>query len=459
MVETLQLRGKNVLVLGLGATGLSMARWLVRQGARVRVADSRFDPPNAATLASELPDVHLETGPFGDASFETIDLVAISPGIALTEPAVKRALDRDLPVVGDVELFAHAKHAAARVIAITGSNGKSTVTTMAGSMCAAAGARTVVAGNIGLPVLDALSDVTSPDVYVLELSSFQLETTRSLDPTAAAVLNVSEDHLDRYDGMAAYARAKARIFRGSGAQVLNRDDAWSLAMRLPGRQVVTFGLGAPDAASDWGIVSDAGTAFLVQGARRVMAFADLGAPGLHNAANALAALALGTALGLPELPMVGALRAYRGLPHRLQPVARCGDVAFYDDSKGTNVGAAVAALSGLGRTCVLIAGGEGKGQDFAPLAQAVRRHARAVVLIGRDRDRIRAALASSGVVLTTADTLEDAVDIAYAAALPGDAVLLSPACASFDMFRDYRHRGEAFALIARALAQRLGGRH
>jgi UDP-N-acetylmuramoylalanine--D-glutamate ligase len=372
---------------------------------------------------------------------------------------LKQALDDGLQVVGDVELFARAKDAASRVIAVTGSNGKSTVTTMAGSMCEAAGARTVVAGNIGLPVLYALSEAAQAEIYVLELSSFQLETTRSLDPAAATVLNVSEDHLDRYDGMQSYARAKARIFQGRGAQVLNREDGWSLGMLLRVRQVVTFVLNAPQEARDWGIVSDASGAFLTQGGRRVMALSELGVPGLHNAANALAALALCTTLGLPESPMVGALRAFRGLPHRLQPVAACGRITFYDDSKGTNVGATVAALSGLGRKSVLIAGGEGKGQDFAPLAQAVQQHARAVVLIGRDRDRIRAALAVSGVALLAADTLEDAVSIAYAAAMPGDGVLLSPACASFDMFRDYRHRGETFARIASALAQRSGGRH
>ena len=288
--------------------------------------------------------------------------------------------------------------------------------------------------------------------------AFRLETTRSLRPAAATVLNLSEDHLDRYDGMESYARAKARIFQGDGAQVLNRDDAWSARMRLPGRHVLTFGLGAPGAAADWGIVPDSGRSFLVQGERRVMEASELGVPGLHNASNALAALALCSVLGLAESPMLRALREFRGLPHRLQPVAVCNAVTFYDDSKGTNVGATVAALSGLGKTCVLIAGGEGKGQDFTPLAPVVRDHARAVVLIGRDRDRIQAALAATDVALMSAATLEDAVAMAYAAALPGEAVLLSPACASFDMFRDYRHRGEEFARIARALAQRSGGR-
>ncbi len=447
-------------MLGLGATGFSMARWLVRQGAHVRVADSRTAPPNAARLADELPGVRLDTGPFRASSFEAIDLIAISPGIAVREPQVRQALEKGMPVVGDVELFARAKDAQSRVVAITGSNGKSTVTMMAGSMCNASGARTVVAGNIGLPVLDALGEADPPpEIYVLELSSFQLETTHSLRPAAATVLNVSEDHLDRYDGLKGYAEAKARIFGGDATQVLNRDDPWSLGMRLPGRHVVTFGLGAPGAPGDWGIVRGRKEAFLAQGERSVIGLAELGVPGLHNAANALAALALCSTLGLPESSMLDALRTFRGLPHRLQAVAECADVTFYDDSKGTNVGATAAALSGLGRTCVLIAGGEGKGQDFSPLADAVRRHARAVVLIGRDRERIAAALAATAIPLMRAETLEDAVAIAYAAALPGDAVLLSPACASFDMFRDYRHRGEEFARIAGALAQRAGGRH
>jgi UDP-N-acetylmuramoylalanine--D-glutamate ligase len=232
-----------------------------------------------------------------------------------------------------------------------------------------------------------------------------------------------------------------------------------MGMRLPGRSVVTFGLGAPDAADQWGLAPAAGGTFLVRGERRVMPAAELGVPGLHNAANALAALALCSALGLPEGPMLRALRDFHGLPHRVQPVANCHEVIFYDDSKGTNVGATVAALSGLGRRCVLIAGGESKGQDFSPLAAAVQSHARAVVLIGRDRERIRNALAPAGIALMSADTLEEAVRMAYAAAMPGEAVLLSPACASFDMFRDYRDRGETFARIARGLAHDLGGRH
>jgi len=454
----MELSGSRVLVLGLGETGMSMTRWLAGRGAVVRVADSRDAPPHAARLARELPGVRLDSGPFQAASFDAIDLIAISPGVAVAEPLVQRALAAGVPVVGDIELFARAKDASVPVLAITGSNGKSTVTTMVDAMCRAAGARTVMAGNIGLPVLDALAQASRPDVYVLELSSFQLETTSSLDAKAATVLNLSEDHLDRYDGMPGYAAAKARIFQGTGTQVLNRDDALSLGMRRAGRTVKTFGLGTPT-QGDWGIRADAGKPWLAQGDRRIMPVAELGVPGMHNAANALAALALCSALDLPEAPMLAALRTFQGLPHRMQPVAERDGITFYNDSKGTNVGSTVAALAGLGRPAVLIAGGDGKGQNFGPLAGPVRAHARAVVLIGRDREEIARALADTGVVLLRASTLDEAVQLAFGVAQGGDAVLLSPACASYDMFRNYLHRGEEFTRAARALAGVDGGRH
>jgi len=455
----MDVKGKQVLVLGLGATGMSMARWLSARGARVRVADSREDPPHARALKTLLPGVRIDTGAFRRESFSGIDLIAISPGVPLAQPEVARAAADGVPVLGDVELFAQAKGSASKVIAITGSNGKSTVTAMSGAMCRAAGARTVVAGNIGLPVLDALDEGEEPDLYVLELSSFQLETTSSLEPVAAAMLNLSEDHLDRYASLAHYAAAKARIFRGGGTQVLNRNDRFSIAMGLPGRAIVTFGFDQPSGPADWGVVSEDGRDFLVQGSRRVLQAEELGVAGLHNAANALAALALCHDVGLAEEPMLQALRDFRGLPHRLSAVGSLNGITFFDDSKGTNVGATVAALSGLGRRSVLIAGGDGKGQDFSPLAAPVRRHARAVILIGRDRDRIRDALAHTGAQMRCAQTLAEAVHLAYAAAQPGDAVLLSPACASFDMFRDYRDRGEQFADGVRALIGKAGGVH
>ena len=455
----MNLQSKNVLVLGLGDTGLSMARWLRKQGARVRVADSRDAPPHRESLAREAPDVVLDTGVFRAASFEGVEMIAISPGVPLAEPNVRAALARGVPVVGDIELFAQIRPKASALIAITGSNGKSTVTTMVGDMCKAAGADVLVAGNIGMPVLDSVQAAAVPAIYCLELSSFQLETTSSLDADVATVLNVCEDHLDRYDSLDAYARAKARIFQGNGVQVLNRDDPWSSAMRLKDRDVVTFGHGVAPSVDDWGVVESGGTTWLAMGRRKVMAAADVGVPGLHNVLNALAALALCHAVGLPQAPLLEALRRYKGLPHRMQQVAAIGGVTFFDDSKGTNVGATVAALSGLGRTCVLIAGGDGKGQDFEPLASPVRGHARAVVLIGRDRERIADALRDCGVPLLRADSLEAAVKLAYSLAMPGDGVLLSPACASYDMFRDYRHRGEEFARFARTLEGTTGGRH
>ena len=458
------LKGRKVVVLGLGDTGLSMARWLARRGAVVRVADSRAAPPHAARLARELPQVPLATGKFSDAALAGADLIAISPGIDRREAPIAGAVKRGVPVVGDVELFAQALKAfiphpssliPPRILAITGSNGKSTVTVMTGEICRAAGRETVVAGNIGLPVLDALAAVEdggrAPDVFVLELSSFQLESTHSLEPDAATVLNVTEDHLDRYAGMKEYAAAKARIFAGNGVQVLNRDDRWSMGMTRAGRARYTFGVGEPRAETEWGVrVAGDGDA-LARGPRLLMAASELPLAGLHNAANALAAHALAHAIGAADETLARALRTFKGLPHRMQQVAEHAGVVFLDDSKGTNVGATVAALTGLGRQVVLIAGGDGKGQDFSPLAPAVKKRARAVVLIGRDAGRIERALAASGVPLRHAGDMDEAVAAAYGEARPGDAVLLSPACASYDMFRNYVHRAEAFVAAVRRL--------
>ncbi len=460
----LELKDRKVVVLGLGDTGLSMARWLARRGASLRVADSRAAPPHAARLARELPQAKLAAGAFSDATLAGADLIAISPGIDRREAPIAAAIRRGVPVVGDVELFAQAlktliPHPSSlippKVVAVTGSNGKSTVTAMAGEMCRAAGRATVVAGNIGVPVLDALAAIEEgapvPEVFVLELSSFQLESTRSLEPDAAAVLNVTEDHLDRYDGMDEYAAAKARVFAGGGARVLNRDDPRSLGMARTGRAPLTFGLSAPRGEDEWGIAVDGDRPILAHGARRLMAVDELPLAGLHNAANALAAHALAHAIGLPDAPLADALRRFEGLPHRMRKVAEIAGVAWYDDSKGTNVGATVAALSGMTRPAVLIAGGDGKGQDFSPLAPAVKARARAVVLIGRDAPLIERAVAGSGVPIEHAGDMEEAVAKASAAARPGDAVLLSPACASYDMFRDYVQRAEVFAAAVRRL--------
>jgi UDP-N-acetylmuramoylalanine--D-glutamate ligase len=461
----MELKGRKVVVLGLGDTGLSMVRWLARRGANVRVADTRSDPPHAATIARELSQVALATGPFDDVTLQGADVIAISPGLDRRAPPVADAIKRGVPVVGDVELFAQAlknpvtRHSSPvtspKVVAITGSNGKSTVTAMTGAILRAAGRKTVVAGNIGTPVLDALSAIEAgapaPEVFVLELSSFQLESTSSLEPDAAAMLNLSEDHLDRYDGMDGYATAKARVFAGSGVQVLNRDDRRSFAMRRPGRTHYSFGTGRPRSDAEWGIDAAHGAEALARGSRLLMAVSDLPLAGLHNAANALAAHALACAVGAPDDILPRALRSFRGLPHRMQQIAEHRGVLFLDDSKGTNVGATVAALTGMRQPVVLIAGGEGKGQDFTPLAPAVKQRARAVVLIGRDADQLARAITASGVPIERAAGMDEAVAAAFRASRPGDAVLLSPACASFDMFRNYGHRGEAFVAAVRRL--------
>ena len=451
------LKGKNVLVLGLGDTGLSMARWGARRGAFVRVADTRATPPRVEDLAGSLPGVRLDTGAFRAASFDAADVIAISPGIPVKEPEVARARARGVPVWGDVEFFAQAVQENARphILAITGTNGKTTVTSMTGALCRAAEMDACVAGNIAPAVLDALMEREDagrmPDVWVLELSSFQLEITYSLNATAATVLNLTQDHFDRYDGMEGYAAAKARIFNGTGVQILNRDDAYSRSMGKPGRRCLSFGLGQPELKGEWGIADHAGRAWLAENGDRLLPVDELPVAGLQNAANALAALALCRAINLPYSPLIGGLRAFRGLPHRVERVDEIDGVVFYDDSKGTNVGATIAALTGLGRPSVLIAGGDGKGQDFSPLKPAVVEHARAVVVIGRDGPAIGRALEGSAVPVLDAATLPDAVRLAFGVAQSGDAILLSPACASFDMFRNYEHRAEVFVDAVHAL--------
>jgi UDP-N-acetylmuramoylalanine--D-glutamate ligase len=455
-------QGKNMLVLGLGDTGLSMALWLTRRDAKVRVADTRAAPPCLDALRRALPGIEPRLGPFGEETFAGIDLIAASPGVPLAEPRIQRALRTGVPIVGDIELFARSLDTVRRppILGITGTNGKSTVTALAGAMARAAGGDAEVAGNIGPPVLDALmrrEDERRPAaLWVLELSSFQLETTSSLGASAATVLNVTEDHLDRYPGMAEYAAAKARIFAGDGVQVLNRDDPRTLAMALPGRTVVTFGLDAPPGARDYGIVERRGDEWLAEGAEPLMPVKQMKLAGRHNAANALAALALCRAVGMPMAPLLAALRGFGGLPHRVEAVGEIGGVRYYDDSKGTNVGASVAAIAGLAHDhpkLVLIAGGEGKGQDFTPLREPLARSARAVVLIGRDGPLIEKALAGLGLRLLRAVSMPDAVALAAAEAGAGDAVLLSPACASFDMFRNYAHRGDVFRATVEGMAR------
>lgn len=449
---TIALKDKQVLVLGLGDTGLSALRWLHAQGARLSVADTRDNPPGVAALKTELPQVKLYTGAFTAAMFADVDLVVASPGVPLSEPEIQAAIQRGVPVVGDVELFAQYRPNSAKVIAITGANGKTTVTTLVGEMCKTAGLKTIVAGNIGLPVLDALG-METPDVYVLELSSFQLETTSNLVVDAATMLNLSEDHMDRYASMQDYAIAKARIFYNAKLQVLNRDDAWSMLMARAKLPQVTFGLDADEDEHSYGLRTVDGETWLSCGEHDLMNVRDLKISGLHNAANALAAIALCRGIGIDYVPVIQTLYNFKGLPHRVEWVANIDDVDYFDDSKGTNVGATCAALSGLSQKVVLIAGGDGKGQDFSPLKQPVSDNARAVVLIGRDAPLIEKELLETGVALYHAADLPEAVNIARKLAQAEDAVLLSPACASFDMFKNYVHRAEVFVNAVKRLEQ------
>jgi UDP-N-acetylmuramoylalanine--D-glutamate ligase len=445
--EPAKLRGKRVLVLGMGDTGLSVARWVEHEGGKVRAADTRQSPPRKKDFAGEL-----HTGPFTVGLLDDVDLVCLSPGLSLKESVIQEALAQRIPVLGDIELFAwHVRNnGACRIAAITGTNGKSTVTSLTGHLLRAAGFDCEVAGNIAPPALEAaLKRDIPPAVWVLELSSYQLETAWSLDPEAATVLNITEDHLDRYDGLEEYAAAKARVFLGGGTQVLNRDDPRSMAMARADRRRITFGLGPPSGDEDFGIVLLDGARWLAQGRNLILEASALPIHGWHNAANALAACALARSLGASYEALAEGLRSFRGLPHRLERIALRRGVEWYDDSKGTNVGATVAALRGLGRSTVLIAGGEGKGQDFTPLAEPARELVTCALLIGRDAPLIEKALA--GVRVERCASLEEAVKKAAAIAKAGEAVLLSPACASFDMFRDYKHRGDVFAAAVRKL--------
>ncbi|HCZ17743.1 MAG TPA: UDP-N-acetylmuramoyl-L-alanine--D-glutamate ligase [Candidatus Accumulibacter sp.] len=450
----MELSGKLILVIGLGESGLAMARWLARQGARVRVADSRCAAPQADALRAAVPEAVVFAGPFAAEAFAGVDLMAISPGVRVDEPLVQEARARGVPLVSEVELFAWAVHRStpeALVIAITGSNGKTTTTALTGALCRAAGRRTVVAGNIGPAALDALMAAIDsgqlPAVWVLELSSFQLETTCSLAADAATVLNVCEDHLDRYRGLDQYAAAKARIFQGDGVMVVNRDDSRSLAAARRNGRVISFGLKAPPRADDYGIADG----WLLRGAERLIALSEIKLIGAHNAANALAALALCEAVGIDPHSVLPALASFGGLAHRVEWIAEINGVRYFDDSKGTNVGATLAAIEGLGCKLAIILGGDGKGQDFSPLRRAIAGHARAVALIGRDAPLIAALLTDCGVPLRTFGEMAEAVRWCAAQAQRGDAVLLSPACASLDMYRDYAHRAAVFVDAVRGL--------
>jgi len=442
------LSGQHVLVIGLGETGLAMAKWLARQGSFVRVADSRTSPPNRDALLSVAPQAELIVGPFIAETFAGVDLIAISPGVPVQEAQVRQAMERGIPVVSEIELFAWGVQqlaSSAKVIAITGSNGKTTTTALTAYLLNASGVAATACGNISPSALDALMDAiesdTLPKVWVLELSSFQLETTHSLNADAATVLNVSEDHLDRYPtGMGGYAAAKARVFAGQGVMVLNRDDAFSRTWQHGERKLVSFGLNPAPRAADYGL--DSG--WIVRGDEKLVDLKTLKLVGLHNAANAMAALALCEAVGVSPQSVLPALCRFSGLAHRVEFVAEIKGVSYYDDSKGTNVGATLAAVQGMGRPVAIILGGEGKEQDFAPLKPALAQHARAIALIGRDAGLIAAAVDGCGVPMQRCADMNEAVRWSASQARSGDAVLLSPACASFDMFSNYAQRAKVF---------------
>ncbi len=441
MSEGLIASSVNRVVMGLGATGLSCARHLHRRGLPFAVADTRADPPGLAALRSEMPEVPVFAGDIPADLLASAGELIVSPGIALEDPLLVRAREAEVAIIGDIDLF--VREAAAPVVGITGSNAKSTVTELVGQMARDAGLDVGVGGNLGTPALDLLAP--ERQLYVLELSSFQLERAGRLGLAVAAVLNITADHLDRHGSMPRYHQAKHRIFRGCRRAVVNRDDPLTIPLAEQAVEIVSWRLGEPELGG-FGLRRQAGEEFLCHGFDPLLPAAELGLVGRHNVANALAALAIGFCAGLPPASMAATLRSFRGLPHRCQQVAEIGGVRFVDDSKGTNIGATEAALSGLGgeRNVLLIAGGLGKGADFTQLRQAVARHCKLLVLLGQDADQLQAALEGSAPVCRVAD-MDEAVAAAAAQAAPGDCVLLSPACASFDMFSGYAARGEAFA--------------
>ncbi|MEN8179049.1 MAG: UDP-N-acetylmuramoyl-L-alanine--D-glutamate ligase [Pseudomonadota bacterium] len=440
----------KTLIVGLGKTGLSCARYLSRQGVAFAVTDSREDPPGLDEIREEMPDLAIFVGGFKPEVFEAAGRLVVSPGVALQEPAIQAAQQRGAEILGDIELFARAANAP--VVAITGSNGKSTVTTLLGEMANRAGLKVAVGGNLGSPALDLLAD--DVQLYVLELSSFQLETTESLKAAVAVVLNISADHMDRYRNLEHYAATKAIVYRAVEKSVINRDDPGVVAIAGESEFEIGFTLGKP-ADQDFGVCENEEADWLCRGSAPLIPVSELRIPGRHNQANALAALALGSAVGLSMHAMLQALRSFSGLPHRTQFIADKQHLRWYNDSKGTNVGATVAALQGLhpqageSRT-ILIAGGDCKGADFSELAPVVEMTARAVILIGKDAPLIAGVL-QDRTELVYAKTLSDAVQQAIALGQPGDRVLLSPACASFDMFKNFEARGQAFIDAVEAL--------
>ena len=450
------------LVVGLGKTGLSVVRYLRQRGEQVMVADSRDLPPALADCRARFPEVEVRTGAFDEALFCAAHRIVVSPGVPLQTPAIAAAAADGIEVCGDIDLFAHEN--SAPVIGITGSNGKSTVTALVADMARRAGLEACAAGNIGLPVLDVLlrDDSDRLQLVVLELSSFQLESLQSLPMQAAVVLNISADHLDRYDNLAAYAVSKQVIYDNARCRVVNLDDPLAMPALPAEAECIGFTLAEP-AAGQFGLRPRDGQVWLCRGDEYLLDADSVKLRGRHNLQNMLAALALGTAAGLPMAAMLESLKAFAGLPHRTQWLACIDGVNWYNDSKATNAGAAIAALEGLPGRHVLIAGGQAKETDFSALARVVAGHCRAVILLGRDAPLLERAICRAAVEadcelpVQRADDMSHAVALAGEKAQPGDNVLLSPACASFDMFRNFEARGEAFAEAVRQWAARREG--
>lgn len=441
----------DTIIMGMGTTGVACLRFLAKQDVPVRIMDNRLHPPYLNIVRQEFPEVPYCVGKFDSEWLAAAQEIIISPGLSLQEPALMKAKEKNIPIISEIELF--ARHVNAPVVAITGSNGKSTVTTLVGEMAKQAGWKVAVGGNLGTPALQLLQ-TPAPNLYVLELSSFQLETTCSLQSKAAVVLNISEDHMDRYANLEEYIAAKRRIYDQADTVVINLDDAHVVAMLQPHHKHLSFSLHPHRGDFTTTIHGDA--MYLAQHQEHristLLAVSEIYLQGAVMRSNILAALALGHAVGLPMSAMLDTVRTFRGLPHRCEWVATAQGIDWFNDSKGTNVGATVAAIQGLERPgqIILIAGGEGKGADFSLLAPIATQHLKAVVLIGRDAPIIAAALQNT-VPLVFATSMEDAVHQAARLATSGDAVLLSPACASFDMFNSYAHRGEVFVTTVKNL--------
>lgn len=438
----------DVVIVGLGKTGLSCARYLSKQGVRIAITDSRDEPPELATLRSEFVPIPTYLGGISSEVLLASDQIVLSPGVSLEEQSVKQAIENGIPVFGDIELF--CQNAKTPIIAISGSNGKSTVTTLVAQMAEYAGLKTCVGGNLGTPALELLNE-PEPDLYVLELSSFQLETTFSLNAHASVVLNVSSDHMDRYANLDEYIGAKNKIYSGQGVMVINQDDEVVNAMADDSRQTLTFSLSKPE-GNNFGVIKENGDVFLCQGDKKIISDRELIIKGEHNIANALAAMALASSVNVPIDAMVKALKNFTGLEHRCQLVKKINQVSWYNDSKATNVGACITSIKGLCElgNIILIAGGDSKGADLSSLKSIVKQHVKKVLLMGVDANKLADVLASE-VPCEFVDDMNEAVKRAQKISGSDDLVLLAPACASLDMYKNYRQRGDDFVSAVNAL--------